>query len=76
MQQLEIARAVAGDIVQIAGFTNAIVTHTINEMGRNEVIPSIPIDPPMISISIGVNTGPLAGKEGTKLNAAQIKDRL
>jgi GTP-binding protein len=45
-------------------------------MGRNEVIPSIPIDPPMISISIGVNTGPLAGKEGTKLNAAQIKDRL
>ncbi|CAD8060651.1 unnamed protein product [Paramecium primaurelia] len=76
MQQLEMARAVAGDIVQVAGFTNAIVTNTLNEMGKNDVIPSIPIDPPMISVSIGVNTGPLAGKEGTKLNAQQIKERL
>lgn len=60
------ARAVAGDIVQIAGFTNAMVTNTLNENGKSNVITSIPIDPPMMQISIGINNSPISGKEGTK----------
>lgn len=42
----------------------------INEIGRNDVIPSLPIDPPMMSISVGVNSSPIAGKEGSKMGAA------
>lgn len=52
MNQLEMAKAVAGDIVQLAGFSDAIVTHTCNSYGKSSVIPSIPIDPPMMQISI------------------------
>jgi GTP-binding protein len=76
MSQLEMPKAVAGDIVSIAGFTNATVTHTLNEYGKTTVIPSLPIDPPMISIDISVNTSPLAGKEGTKITSGAIKEKL
>jgi len=76
MSQLEMPKAVAGDIVSIAGFTNATVTHTLNEHGKTTVLPSIPIDPPMISIDIAVNQSPLAGKEGTKITSSAIKDKL
>ena len=40
------------------------------------VIPSIKIDPPMMAISVNVNTSPLAGKEGEKLTLNDIKNRL
>jgi GTP-binding protein len=76
MSQIEMAKAVAGDIVSIAGFTNATVTHTLNEQGKNVVIPSISIDPPMLSIDLSVNTSPLVGKEGTKYTSSQIRERL
>lgn len=66
MMQLEMNRAVSGDIVQIAGFSNAIVTNTLNEVGKTNIIPSVPIDPPMMQISVGINNSPIAGKEGTK----------
>jgi len=76
MSQIEMPKAVAGDIVSIAGFTNATVTHTLNEYGKTTVLPSIPIDPPMLSIDIAVNNSPLAGKEGTKITSSAIKDKL
>jgi GTP-binding protein len=76
MSQIEMGKAVAGDIVSIAGFTNATVNHTLNEPGKAVVIPSIPIDPPMLSISVNVNTSPLVGKEGTKVASNHIKERL
>ncbi|KRX04699.1 Translation protein, beta-barrel domain [Pseudocohnilembus persalinus] len=76
METIEMQRAVAGDIVSIAGFSNSTVTNTLNEQGKYTVIPSIPIDPPIMSISVNVNTSPLAGKEGKKLSKNQIKQRL
>ena len=42
----------------------------------NEPIPATPIDPPTMSITITVNTSPLAGTEGKKLTSTQIRDRL
>lgn len=55
-------KAFQGDIVSIAGFPNTGVTHTIVDENVSMVIPSIKIDPPMMAISINVNTSPLAGK--------------
>ena len=66
----------AGDIVVIAGLEKANVADTICDLDVNEAIFATPIDPPTMSITITVNTSPLAGKEGKKLTSTQIRDRL
>lgn len=45
-------------------------------MGKYNIIKSIPIDPPIIGISVNVNTSPLAGKDGNKLTKSALKARL
>jgi GTP-binding protein len=66
----------AGDIVIIAGLENANVADTICDLEVTEPIHATPIDPPTMSITISVNSSPLAGTEGKKLTSTQIKDRL
>jgi GTP-binding protein len=66
----------AGDIVIIAGLEKANVADTICDPEVNEPIPATPIDPPTMSITISVNSSPLAGTEGKKLTSTQIRDRL
>ena len=66
----------AGDIVIIAGLEKANVADTICDPEVNEPLPATPIDPPTMSITISVNSSPLAGTEGKKLTSTQIKDRL
>ena len=66
----------AGDIVVIAGLEKANVADTICDPEVNEPIPATPIDPPTMSITISVNSSPLAGTEGKKLTSTQIRDRL
>ncbi|WP_415308161.1 translational GTPase TypA [Candidatus Pelagibacter sp. Uisw_099_02] len=66
----------AGDIVIIAGLEKANVADTICDPEVMEPLPATPIDPPTMSITISVNSSPLAGTEGKKLTSTQIKDRL
>ncbi len=66
----------AGDIVIIAGLEKANVADTICDLGVTQPINATPIDPPTMSITITVNSSPLAGKEGRKLTSTQIRDRL
>ena len=66
----------AGDIVVIAGLEKANVADTICDPELNEPISATPIDPPTMSITISVNSSPLAGTEGKKLTSTQIRDRL
>jgi len=66
----------AGDIVIIAGLEKANVADTICDLEVTEAIPATPIDPPTMSITISVNSSPLAGTEGKKLTSTQIRDRL
>ena len=66
----------AGDIVVVAGLEKANVADTICDLEVNEPIKATPIDPPTMSITITVNTSPLAGTEGKKLTSTRIKDRL
>ena len=72
--QLEIGEA--GDIVVVAGLEKANVADTICDLEVNDPIKATPIDPPTMSITITVNTSPLAGTEGKKLTSTQIRDRL
>ncbi len=66
----------AGDIVVVAGLEKANVADTICDLSINEPISATPIDPPTMSITITVNTSPLAGTEGKKLTSTQIRNRL
>ncbi|MDC1129598.1 translational GTPase TypA [Candidatus Pelagibacter sp.] len=66
----------AGDIVIIAGLEKANVADTICDPEVNDPLPATPIDPPTMSITISVNSSPLAGTEGKKLTSTQIRDRL
>ncbi len=66
----------AGDIVCIAGLTNASVADTICAPELEVPIASQRVDPPTMAITIGVNDSPLAGTEGTKVTSRMIRDRL
>jgi len=55
---------------------NGTVNHTVNTAGKNHVIPSIPIDPPMISLQVTFNDSPLKGTEGDKCTINQIRERI
>jgi GTP-binding protein len=76
MNEIELQRAFAGDIVSIAGFHNTTVGNIINAPGNNFVIPSMPIDPPMLSLTVTLNDSPLKGNDGDKLTVAQIRERV
>ena len=66
----------AGDIICIAGLTNASVADTICAPSNSDPIPSTPIDPPTMSITITVNDSPYAGREGSKVTSTMIRERL
>ena len=75
-KKVPIEKGEAGDIVIIAGLEKANVADTICDLEVNEPIDATPIDPPTMSITITVNSSPLAGTEGKKLTSTQIRDRL
>ena len=75
-KKVPIEKGEAGDIVIIAGLEKANVADTICDLEVKEPINATPIDPPTMSITITVNSSPLAGTEGKKLTSTQIRDRL
>ena len=76
LQQTGIEEAVAGDIVSLAGMTKATVADTICAPEVVDSIPSLPIDPPTISVTFGINDSPLAGRDGKKVQSRVIRKRL
>ncbi len=73
-QPIEVGEA--GDIVAISGLTEATVADTIADTAVTEPLPAQPIDPPTLSMTFRVNDGPLAGREGKKVQSRVIRDRL
>ena len=76
LKKVDLDEGFAGDIVSIAGLSKASVSNTICDLENTNIITSSPIDPPTMSIRIGVNTSPLAGTEGDKVTSRLIRDRL
>lgn len=69
--------ASAGDIVAVAGIPEITIGDSLVDPADPRPLPLIHVDDPAISLTIGINTSPLAGKvRGHKLTARQIKDRL
>jgi GTP-binding protein len=70
-------QAVAGDIVAVAGIPDIMIGDTLADLANPVALPRIKVDEPAISVTIGTNTSPLAGKvAGHKLTARMVKTRL
>ena len=69
--------AIAGDIVAVAGLPEIMIGDTLADLANPIALPRITVDEPAISVTIGTNTSPLAGKvSGHKLTARMVRNRL
>ena len=66
----------AGDIVALAGMTEATVADTLCDSSIENPLPAQPIDPPTLSMTFRINDGPFAGQEGDKVQSRVIRERL
>ncbi len=66
----------AGDIVTLAGMSEATVADTLCDPAVTEAIAAQPIDPPTLSMTFRINDGPYAGQEGKKVQSRVIRERL
>ncbi|HTL02733.1 MAG TPA: translational GTPase TypA [Vicinamibacterales bacterium] len=76
LKRIEIEQASAGDIICLAGMADITIAETITEIERQAPVPVIAVDEPTVSIIFGVNTSPMAGREGQYVTSRQVKDRL
>ncbi|CAK5281744.1 unnamed protein product [Mycena citricolor] len=83
MERVERDEAGAGEIISIAGIKGGGVNATLLSAdektwpeGGPKPLPSLPIDPPTISVVLHANSSPLAGQDGTKLTSQMIKERV
>ncbi len=65
-----------GEIIAVAGFENITIGETLADAENPIPLPVITVDEPSISMTIGINTSPLAGETGTKVTARLLKTRL
>jgi GTP-binding protein len=76
LERVAIDEAEAGDIIAVAGLTDATIPDTVGAPDLAGPIHAIPVDPPTLSMTFRVNDGPLGGREGKKVTSRQIRDRL
>ncbi|CAN2243347.1 TypA Predicted membrane GTPase involved in stress response [actinobacterium SCGC AAA044-D11] len=76
LERVPALEAGPGDIVAIAGIETITLGETLADMEKPHALPLIIVDEPSISMTIGINTSPIAGQEGKLLTARQVKNRL
>jgi GTP-binding protein len=76
LERVDAPEAGPGEIIAVAGIGEVTIGETLADLGDPQPLPVITVDEPAMSITIGVNTSPLAGKDGDKITARQIKARL
>jgi GTP-binding protein len=72
----EVTERVAGDLFVVAGFADVEIGDTIADVSAPKPLPRLEVDEPVLSMTFGVNTSPLAGKEGQYLTSRHLRDRL
>jgi GTP-binding protein len=76
LERVPALEAHPGDIIAVAGFETITLGETLADLENPHPLSLITVDEPSISMTIGINTSPLAGKSGSKLTARQVKNRL
>ena len=76
LDRVEAAEAGPGEIIAVAGLMEVTIGETLADPADPRPLPVSHFDEPSLAVTIGVNTSPLAGQEGSKLTARMIKSRL
>ena len=77
LERVSAESAGPGDIIAVAGIPEITIGETLADLENPVALPVITVDEPSISMTIGINTSPLAGRSGgTKLTASMVKARL
>ena len=76
LSQVEVEEAGPGEIAYVSGIVDVTIGETFTDLENPHPLPVISVDEPTLSMSIGVNTSPVAGNDGDKITARQIKARL
>jgi GTP-binding protein len=76
LERVPAAEAGPGEIVAVAGMAEVTIGETLADPERPEALPAIRVDEPSLTMTIGINTSPLSGTDGTKLTARLLKSRL
>ena len=76
IERVPVSEAIAGDIVAIAGLGDPTVADTICDPLVEEPLHAQPVDPPTLAMTFGINTSPLAGRDGDKVQSRVIRNRL
>ncbi|MGK2938758.1 MAG: translational GTPase TypA [Solirubrobacteraceae bacterium] len=76
LDRVEAQEAGPGEIIAVAGIADVTIGETLADLEDPRPLPVITVDEPSLSAIIGINTSPLAGRDGDKLTARQVKARL
>ena len=76
LHRVDIDAAEAGDIVCLAGISDITIGETITDADQPAPIPPVHIDEPTVSMVFGINTSPIAGRDGQYVTSRNLRDRL
>ena len=76
LEKIAVEEVHAGDIVAVAGLSEAYVSHTLCDPAIVQPLAALAIDPPTLAMTFGVNDSPLSGQDGKKLTSREIGSRL
>ena len=76
LDRVDAAEAGPGEIIAVAGIAEVTIGETLADPEDPRPLPVITVDEPSLSITLGINTSPMAGREGSKVTARQLRDRL
>jgi len=76
LKRVEVERALAGDIVALAGIEDIQIGDTVTDPERPQMLPPIRIDEPTMAMLFGVNTSPWAGRSGSRVTSRNLRERL
>jgi GTP-binding protein len=76
LERVDAAEVGPGDIFAVAGLDDVTIGETLADPDDPRPLPVLTVDEPSLSVTIGINTSPLSGRDGTKLTARLLKNRL
>jgi GTP-binding protein len=76
LDRAEVEEASAGDIIAVAGITDASIGDTIADALEPEALPTIAVEEPTVRMTFSVNNSPFAGREGTHVTSRKLRERL
>jgi GTP-binding protein len=76
LDRVEADEAGPGELIAVAGIPEVTIGETLADPADPRALPVITVDEPSLSVTIGINTSPLAGRDGNRLTARQVRARL